>query len=213
VNIKEIKIKKYPVILYSDSHCFIENIIKLNNLYPKNQFICLGDIVNLFDKSSDLNKNAIDFQIKSGTLTIKGNHEQHLLSCGIGDSLHEYRVLPRFDEHSSLFDNYNIENEHLQYLNKLPDGVKIYLNNGDYYSLWHNRKGELWSFTEENTLTKKQFCDIYGIDEKCLGVIHGHGHKAFVVDYGIKAKRYQLGALKYNEYTLLTEKGIEFKKL
>jgi len=45
-------------------------------------------------------------------------------------------------------------------------------------------------------------------------VIHGHTHKAFLEEYNnVKAKRYSVGALKFKQYAILTEQGIQFKSL
>src|SRR5690348_13191925 len=98
-NIKEIKITNFPVIIFSDSHTNLNNLKRLKELYPNNQFICLGDITFLFSKPGEqYNGNSIDYFIENKIPCLLGNHDQHVLSCSIGNSF-TYQKL-KFDEYS-----------------------------------------------------------------------------------------------------------------
>ncbi len=215
MNIQEIKIDKLPVIIISDSHCNLSNIKKLKELYPNNQFICLGDICFLFAKAGEpYNKHSINYFIENKIPCLKGNHEEHIINCAesdSGNSLIIFKAIPRFDEHSSLFDNYGLDKNHLNYLKSLPIGFKIILPNGENYLAYHNKPKELWSFTEN--LSEKSFLEVYNPDNKCRGIIIGHHHYPLKIKYS-KREMIYLGRLSVDgDYGLLYNNHIELKKL
>ncbi len=226
MTIPEIKIDKFPVIIFTDSHADISSIIRLKELYPTNQFICLGDITFLFSKPGETyNTLSIQYFIDHKIPTLLGNHEQHILSCSTGNSLRI--ALNKFDEFSHFTDEdkYNLTQQHIDYLKSLPIGFKLILPNKTNYLLFHHAPDDLWSHYDENNLTENEFREKYSmIDENTLAIIHGHLHKNFTVKYPtIKTKRISVGQLCVSDhhtknengknYALLTEKGIEFKKL
>ncbi len=228
MNIQDIHIKEkdFKIIIISDSHTNLSNIRKLKELYPDSQFISLGDLTFLHAKDGEqYNSHSIQYFIDNKIPALFGNHEQHILACyqaDAGENLYSWHVIPRFDEHSSLVGQYNLSKEHINFLRKLPTGIKLILSNGQYYLLYHNLPRDLWGFKEK--LTEKEFKEIYAIDEKFLGVISGHLHMNIVQEYpSIKAKRYVVGQLcgsnhhtgenNGKNYLILTEKGLEYKKV
>lgn len=158
MNIQEIHIKEFPVVIITDTHCNIKNIRTLRELYPNNLLICLGDIVNLFAKTEDdwkFNNLSVQFFIDSKIPCLQGNHDAFL-----GWEL-----------------KYDISDERKKYLQKLPKGFRLILPNGFKYLCFHNRPEDLWSFTEENTFSNDQFVTCYPVDTKTKGVIIGHQHR------------------------------------
>lgn len=223
MNIQEIKINKYPVCIFTDAHCNIKNIKELQRLYPNCLLLSLGDIVQLFSKPGEkFNHYILDFFIKEKIPNLMGNHCQHILGCGIGDSF--TKIMPKYDEGSSFVDAdiYDLTQQHIDFLRKLPIGFKLILPNGKYYLCYHNEPKDLWS--HKDYLNANQFQDAYPIKNDCLGVIHGHLHSNFIHEYqGLVTKRIGIGQLcnsnhhtgenNGKNYGLLTENGIEFKKI
>jgi predicted phosphodiesterase len=207
VNIQEIKVDKYPIIVFSDSHCNLSNIKKLKELYPNNQFICLGDICFLFSKPGDkFNSYSIDYFANNNIPCLLGNHDSHVLDCSIGNSLTKL---------DNIEDKYDLNQQQINYLKKLPIGFKLIRPDGKYYLLYHNKPEELWSMDNKNQ-TEEEFLKTYKLVNKdCLGVIRGHYHRNFIVDYPeIQTKLISIGRLSVNgDYVLLMENGIEYKKI
>jgi Calcineurin-like phosphoesterase len=215
-NIKEIQVTTFPLVIITDTHCHIKKIDQIREKHPNCQIICLGDITDLFQKGDkgDFNGHSIDYFIKNGIPCLIGNHEEHIISCEKildGDSLVQIRIL--FNEAVSLFDEYKLTNEQKDYLKNLPVGFKLILPDSSNYLCFHNRPNNLWTMTEAVDMTDEQFNEIYPMDEKTVGVIQGHNHKEFKVQYESGKIRYSLGPVKYGLYGLLTEQGIEFKRL
>jgi len=228
MNIQEIKVEKFPVVIFTDSHTNIENIELVRGLYPNNDVISLGDFTFIFSKVGDkYNKHSINYFIKHKIPVLKGNHEEHILGCSTGDSF--VKILPQYQDGHSLIDLdiYDLSQQQIDFLRKLPIGFKLILPDNSNYYCFHNRPNDLWSFTEE-AFTTDSFRKTYPFDNKTLGIIQGHNHRNFRVDYVLKPEyysisRYSIGQLcnsnhhtgenNGRNYALLTEKGIEFKKL
>lgn len=195
--IQEFKIDKFPVVIFSDSHCNINNIKKLQELYPNNLLLCLGDITFLFSEFND-ERNAISTRF----------FMHNKIPCLMGN-------------HDSVYNKYNLFQNEKDFLKNLPMGFKLILPNGKYYLLYHNEPGDLW--THYDYLNPNEFEDKYLIHENCLGIIQGHLHQNFVHEYkGIVTKRIGIGQLcnsnRHSDntggnYALLTENGVEFKKI
>lgn len=57
-----IEIKKFPAVIFTDTHTNIQNIQKLKELFSGVQMICLGDITSMFSKgANDANIRSIQF--------------------------------------------------------------------------------------------------------------------------------------------------------
>lgn len=210
MKIEEIQITKFPVVIITDTHCNIKRISEIKSLYPHSQFICLGDITNLFSEREKFNKHSINYFIENKIPCIEGNHEKFILACYSKD----HRTLGNVLFNTSKAPVYSIETGHIEYLKGLPTGFKIILPNGEHYLGFHHEPKNVWNFNDRGGLTGDRFKAIYPIEDKTVGVLHGHVHKSFVEEYeGVKAKRYSIGAVKYDQYAILTEDGIQFKKL
>lgn len=224
-NLEEIIVKDYPVCIFSDSHCNIQNIKELQRLYPKALLISLGDFTFLFSKPGEtFNHRSIDYFIKHKIPCLKGNHEEHILGCSIGDSF--TKIMPKYSEDCSSSicdaDIYDLTQQQIDFLRKLPIGFKLILPNGKNYLCFHNKPRDLWVFDRDIDIFK--FKNLYPIDPNTLGVIKGHLHENILVDFpAINCKLVTVGQIcngdhhgKHNNgknYCLLTENGIEYKKL
>lgn len=207
--IKEIQIINYPCIIFSDSHTNLSNIRKLKKLYPDFQLLSLGDFTFLFEKEGqNFNKLSIQYFIDNNILAVCGNHEAYLIASENNDKFVTQRVLgnpPQF----------NLSKEHLQFLDNLPRGFKLILSNGLNYYCFHNLPRDLWSFPDN--ITEQEFKSNYVFDSNTIGIIQGHLHKNKIDNFN--PKRYIIGELcnssngNGNNYILITENGIEYKKL
>ncbi len=195
--LKEIKVTKFPLVIISDTHTNIQNINKVRALYPDGNIICLGDICFLFAKPGEpFNAYSVQYFMDNKIPCLLGNHD-------------------------SLYDEYDLFKPQKDFLKNLPSGFKLILPNGEYYLCYHNEPEEIWS--HHDYLNANEFQDKYPINEKCLGIIQGHLHRNFIHEYkGIKTKRIGIAQLcnsnRHSDndggnYALLTENGIEFKKL
>ncbi len=190
--IQEISVNEFPLVIITDTHTNIENIDRLKATYPKHKFICLGDITFAFDKMTLSNSRSIQYFQSQKIPCLVGNHDEFVGECG----------------------DFELSKQDRGFINQLPLGFKLNLPDGSNYLCYHNRPNDLWSSTEE-AFEEFAFRVTYPIDKGTKGVIIGHNHRHFVVDYpNIPCKLICVGRLsKDGEYALLTEKTIEFKKL
>jgi len=66
MDIQEIHIDRWPVVVTTDSHTNISNLKKLKELYPTEIFISLGDFTFLFAKEGEkFNEYSIQYFIDS----------------------------------------------------------------------------------------------------------------------------------------------------
>lgn len=223
MNIQEIQIKEFPIIIFSDSHTNISNIRELQRLYPNKPLISLGDLTFLFSKPGETwNHKSIDFFAEHKIPCVVGNHDQHLLNCSTGNSL--TKALNRFDEYSSFdADIYDLTQQHIDYLRKLPIGIKLILPNNKHYFLCHNKVRDLWGNIEESY---KEFAFIkeFPINNDTIACLRGHEHREFIIDFpNVSTKLITIGHLcngdhhntenKGKKYAIITENGVEFKQL
>lgn len=198
---QEIKIEKFPVVIFTDSHTNLSNIKKLKELYPNNQFICLGDISFLFAKPGEkFNSYSIQYFIDNKILCLGGNHEE------------------------IVKDSEDITCEQSTYLKNLPRGFRLILPDYTNYLCYHHRPSDIWGFSDKQP-NQKELLEIYPqINNQTSGVLKGHEHRNFVVDYPeIDTKLIGIGQLcgsnhhtvdkDGGNYALLTENGIQFKKI
>jgi len=214
MNIKDIIIKDYPVIIFSDSHCNIQNISRLQELYPQKTLISLGDFCFLFAKEGEpYNNLSIQYFIDNNIPALEGNHESFLVASENKDRFVTQRVLGKPPE-------FNLSKEHLQFLENLPRVFKLILPNGYNYYCSHNLPKDLWSFPDK--ITPEYFRSNYIFDEKSLGIIQGHLHlnkidnltpKRYVVGQLCKSDHHRDKNKKGGNYLLLGENGIEYKAL
>lgn len=213
MKIEEYKIEKFPVVIFTDSHTNLSNIKKLKELYPDNQFFSLGDFTYLFSKVGEkFNDCSIQYFIDNKIPALEGNHESFLVAAEENDEFGTSMVLGNPPD-------FNLSKEHLQYLKNLPRGFRLVLPNGYNYYCFHNEPFNLWNFPDK--ITEEYLKEKYDFDAFTIGIIQGHLHINHVDNFN--PKRIVIGQLCNNNhhtgennggnYALLTDKGIEFKKL
>lgn len=193
---QEIKVDKFPLVIFTDSHTNTNNIDRLINKYPKCQLISLGDITYFPSKLEPFNKYSIEYFINHKIPTIFGNHDYFIASEFINDA------------------DWFLEHYHVSFLKSLPLGFKLVLPNNKHYLCYHCSPYDIWGHIDKG-LTKENFLKLFPIEDNTLGVIIGHHHYHFTVDFpGLSCKLEGVGRLsKVGEYALLTENGIEKKML
>ncbi len=206
MNVQQINVEKFPLIILTDTHTNLEYLHRIQGLYPFNQKICLGDITSLWSKAESFNENSIQYFIKNKIPCLKGNHEEHIASCQRGGEQYIFRAIPSFGE-------YDISKESLDFICKLPIAFKLNLPNKFHYLCFHNRPDDLWSFTERHTFNEEEFKECYNLNDKTLGVLIGHQHEEFIQEYK-SSKLICVNKLsKIGAYALLDENGVHFKQL
>lgn len=203
MNIVEIKVTT-PLVIFTDSHTDILSIQKLLTIHHDCQFICLGDITNLWNENKDrANHTSIEFFTELKIPCLEGNHEAQLLACESGTGLLARDIFGSAD--------YDLTQQHIDYLRSLPRGFKLVLQNATYLA-YHNSPRCLWSFTKP-PISKEQFVEKFPLHE-VDGILIGHQHTKFCAEFeGLSCKLHGIGALKFGEYAILTEKGLEHKRL
>lgn len=216
MNIQEIQLKSFPVILITDNHTNLSNIKKLKESYPNIPIISLGDFCFLFSKPGEkYNSLSIQYFIDNKIPVCRGNHEDFIIASERGNSFVLDRVM------GQTYD-YDLTIQQLNYLEKLPIGFKLILPNNKNVLLFHNSSRDLWGFYDK--LTQEEFLKHYPIDKDTLFVCRGHHHFNSVLDFPeVSCKLFTIGQLcgsnhhtgenSGNNYALLTENGVEFKKL
>lgn len=195
IKIVTIELVKFPAVIFTDTHTDIQNIQKLQAMYPGNQMICLGDITTMFSRgANDANIRSIQFFMDSHIPCVMGNH----------DSIVGFENSP---------DYYDIPASQRDFLKNLPRGFKLSLPDKTNYFCYHNRPDDLWSFTEKHTLSKSAFLNAYPVTAETRGIFIGHQHTSFVRDYG-DALLIAVGSLSEDgDYLLLEAGGFAFRQL
>jgi len=209
MNIQEINVTSYPIILVSDIHCDIDKMRKIKSLYPHNKILCLGDITDLYSTGNNSNQRTIQYFIDNDIPACSGNHEEHISGVVNGNTV------MFLDIHNSLdIDDYKLPKHQCKYLNELPRGIKLNVSNGKYYLLYHHLPKDVWGRKDKGTLSREEFISNFSITHDCIGVCHGHLHVPFIEEYNnLTTKRISIGALKHNHYAIIDETGVKLKQL
>ena len=188
---KTLTFDSYPILLVSDVHADITKIKKIKRKHPEIQNrVFLGD---LFDFLCPENNYATGEWLKTEIndwIWIAGNH------CV-----------------ETIRGEHNIDRSH-KYLFNNNFHICVRLNVGqDSYLLCHSKPRDLWRFinagyTERELL--EDFPDLTGIKY----ILSGHTHKETIHTFlDSDCQIIQIGAAKDKKYGILTEKGVEFKRL
>jgi len=209
---QKITFNKLPLIIFTDSHCNLANIKKLQQLYPVNQIISLGDFTNLWNKKELFNSYSIDYFIKNKIKSLCGNHESFIAFQDEVPTLKNV-IGGKFDNGANHSDIYNITTEQKEYLKSLPLSFEIDDLNGEKYLCFHNLPNCLWTFTEK--MNDEEFVSSFDLKEndKNLTIISGHLHLNIIEEHSNNNKRIIIGSLKDGDYAVIGEHGLEFKKL
>ena len=206
LNIAQIPFKSdLPIVIITDVHNDLTSVKKLVQKYPGHQLICLGDIVDLFKPDSPENRETITYFYEEGIPTLKGNHEEYI-ACELNRSGEAFPVnVLRKNIHP-----YDLDPATGPWLQELPDGFMIDLDDGKTVRCYHNRPNCKWSFTPATTLPA-DLIKIYDLTQKHSKVIIGHQHKTqrCLILGPPKCEFHTLGSLKETqEYGLLSRNGL-----
>lgn len=183
---------KLPLVIISDIHCNLQTVRTIKSLYPFNLIICLGDITTIYEEATPFNHYSIKYFMESKIPCLIGNHETI--------------VGPNKE--------FQIEPEQRKYLKDLPIGFRLVFPNGNEYLCYHNRPNDLWSFTEEETLTEDFIKDHYPITSKTKGIIIGHNHRNFTVHCEtLKINFYCMAATRDGSFGILKDALFYTQKL
>lgn len=206
INIQEIKVSQFPLVIITDTHTNLKNIDSVKNKHPGCQIICLGDITFLFSKPGEkFNGYSINYFTNNNIPCLVGNHDSHILDCSTGNSLSKL-------DNVDIEDRYDLTQQQIDYLKKLPTGFKLILPNNSNYLCFHNRPHDLWGFNEIidiNTL------NAFPWDSNTVGILTGHLHKNIQKKFDSPKISFNvIGRLSVDgDYALLTENGIEYNKI
>lgn len=180
----------YPILIISDVHTNLFNLRRLMNKHPNHSIICLGDIVNLWDKSmTRINNETVDYMIKRNIICLKGNHDEWVSGN------------PKL---------YNIDNNAVKYLTNLPMSMNIELPNNKRYQLYHYRPNDFWTLESPDKLSFDRFCNLYGPNDDVDAIIIGHLHSSYELTFpNHNRKLIGIGSLRDGDYSILTENGIQ----
>ncbi len=183
---QEIVIDKFPLVIITDVHTDLLNVYRIKQKYPELQIVCLGDICDLYKKDNS-NANIITYFNNTKIPCLRGNHDEYFAST-------------------------NMHGFHLNtYVDNMPIGFKLILPDGSNYLCFHNRPKDLWGFTD--SLNKDEFFNTYPVDKDTKGVIIGHQHRNFMINYNNpECWLIGVGALKFGDYALLSLKGVEHQR-
>jgi len=191
--VKNINVSKYPLVVISDVHASVLSVQRIRNKYPDNEIICLGDIADLWNKgATDSNKKVVNYFSENKIPTLMGNHDEWVAA-------------------NQLL--YQMSDEHVKYLMTLPCVFVLDFPDGKTYKCYHYKPTDFWGMDNTN-MSYLDFCSTYGDADSNDGILIGHTHTNFIRNFkNARRKFIGIGSLKYGDYALLTENGIEFKKL
>jgi len=184
----------FSIGLLGDSHNQNDKIDEILNKHPEiTQWIHGGDLTS-FDYPSAADNNKTEewyFKNKHKFVTlVKSNHD-HVVAQKYINITHDFAWA--LAQHSKQ--------------------VKIILPDLSELLIYHSRPNDFWEFTDK-TIPEREFIDEYPTDELTRAVVIFHNHSQFKKNFvAIDAELWSIGAVKDGNYAILTENGIEFKKL
>lgn len=144
MDVKEIEVSKFPLVIITDSHCHVKRISQIKSLYPHSDFICLGDITDLFSNWESFNKESVKYFMENKIPCLEGNHESFIKACYTNDMSVLNNVLINCNP-----PKFNLDDVHLDFLRALPRGFKLNLPNGEHYLCFHNKPNDLWDLLKK----------------------------------------------------------------
>jgi predicted phosphodiesterase len=180
---------QYPVLFITDVHSNLNNLKQLLAKYPTFTVVCLGDVVNLWDRNlSNQNQKIIEFFMDRRFICVRGNHDEHV---------------------GASWEAYGITQEMSTYLNNLPVSVSLELPDNKRYDCFHYRPNDYWGKHDFKNLSYEQFCNVYTDSGDANAVLIGHMHEAQELRFPHKKVRLIcVGALMQKQYAILTDNGV-----
>lgn len=190
------KAKSYNLGFVSDAHCKVCLLDKVQEKHPEiEQWFFLGDLVDFQSPLYNLNPDtqAWFFKNRDRFIFIKGNHD-HMVAKALIKVDYSFAW-----ELAQFYKNVTI---------RLPDNSELFL--------CHSKPRDFWSFIDQN-YTEREFIDDFCefIDDATKAVIIGHNHKQFTLNFPQSITSiWSVGSVKDDgSYAILTENGIQYKKL
>jgi len=194
-----IKVESYPILIASDSHCNNDKLDAIKNKHPEitTRFF-LGDLFNFVDLQGRFTKEG---DKETGEWLKKNINEWYFV---IGN--HDAVCVKNWWQYDINEETYNLVAGKFQISYDLIIGDVKYL-------LLHSKPKSLWDFINPGYQFRELEED-FPNHEEYRASISGHCHKEckhnFIdTDFEI----WQVGAARDGDYAILTENGIEFKKL
>jgi UDP-2,3-diacylglucosamine pyrophosphatase LpxH len=187
--VERLILNRFPIVIVSDIHNSLDNLIKVRELHKDCECVCLGDIVDLWDKNgNDNHKKILDYFIENKIPTILGNH----------------------DEFMAANSKYKLSEKQDKYIQNLPFMFVLETLDKKTHKCYHYKPNDIWSMEDNSKIDFDKFCEWYGYDHTFVSnVIAGHTHKQFIKSFKeTNCKYVGVGSLKYGEYGLLFEDGI-----
>ena len=194
-----IHLASYPVIICADSHTHCDKLNKIKNKHPEiTERFFLGDLFNFVDSNGRFSKEG---NKETGEWLKKNINEWYFV---IGN--HCAVVCREWWKYDIDEETYNLVAGRFQISYDLVIGDKKYL-------LLHSKPKSLWDFINPGYQYRELEEDFpnYEEYEKIIGA---HVHRETVHNFvDTDVQIVQIGAVRDNRYAILTERGIEFKKL
>lgn len=185
----------FSVLLVGDAHQSVTNINRAKINHPECSLkIFMGDLGDFIDPARNhiaygwMERNIEDY------IFLLGNHERESYHRNLNITFEQKKLI-----------------ESRWYIS-----IKLKRPDEKYYVLCHSKPKDLWSFMNPGAYTFREFTEDFACaeDENCIACISAHVHRpAKHVFQETDVELWQIGAIKDKKYAILTEKGIEFKKL
>ena len=185
----------YPILLISDVHCRIEKIDLIRAKHPeiKNR-VFLGDLFEFQFPQPGQNYKAGEWLVQ--------NINEYVFVAGNHCITVAKKRLDITEEHFNLI------------ANNFYIVVKIELPNNKNLICCHSKPNDLWEFINPGYTFREFEEDWACVDENTLACCFAHTHRPMVHQFQeTDTKLWNIGAARDGDYGIITEKGIEFKKL
>lgn len=194
-----ILLNSYPILIVSDAHTHTNKLDEIKNKHPEiTERFFLGDLFNFVDLNGRFSKKG---NKETGEWLKKNINEWNFV---LGN--HDAVCVKNWWQYDIDEETYNLVAGKFQ--------ICYYLIVCDTsYLLLHSKPKSLWDFINPGYQFRELEEDFSNYED-FKAIIGGHTHKecrhSFV---DTDTEIWQIGAVRDGKYAILTEKGIEFKKL
>lgn len=187
------------VLLVADAHCEYKKLDAIKNKHSEitTRFF-LGDLFQFVDSQ--------------GRFTKEGNKET---GEWLKSNINEWYFITGNHDHTVCKEwwKYDIDEETFNLVaGRFQISYELVVGNAKYLLL-HSKPKSLWNFINPGYQFRELEEDFLNYEEY-VKIIGGHVHREVVHNFvDADVEIVQIGAVRDNKYAILTEKGIEFKKL
>lgn len=188
------------VLLTADTHCRTDILDKIKAKHPEiTTRFHIGDLFSFVDER--------------GRIQIEGNKETgEWLKKNIYDwywlmGNHDHVTCREWWKYNIDQETYNLVAGNFRITYELMLGDKKYL-------LVHSKPKSLWDFINPGEYTYRDFCEDFPDHEDFAQIIGSHTHREAIHNFvDTDTQIVQIGAVRDGKYAILTDKGVEFKRL